>query len=69
MKKIVYSVMCLLLLASCSDFFESDMSSVANIDGREVRTERQAFYQMNGLMQLMQKAAGNYVVLCWRLMK
>ena len=63
MKKIVYSVMCLLLLAGCSDFFESDMSSVANIDGREVRTERQAFYQMNGLMQLMQKAAGNYVVL------
>ncbi|MDO5447758.1 MAG: hypothetical protein Q4F34_08275, partial [Prevotellaceae bacterium] len=63
MKRILSLTLTLLLLCSCSDFFESDMNSVTNMESYSVKTERQAFYQMNGLMQLLQKAAGNYVVL------
>ena len=47
---------------SCSDFFESDLNSVAGIDGRKVQQERDAFYQMNGILQLMQQVGDGYVI-------
>ena len=47
---------------ACSDFFESDLNSVAPIDGRQVQQERDAFYQFTGILQLMQQVGDGYVV-------
>ena len=51
-----------MMLTSCSDFFESDLNGVSAIDGRKVQQERDAFYQMTGILQLMQQAGDGYVV-------
>ncbi|MBQ2968957.1 MAG: RagB/SusD family nutrient uptake outer membrane protein [Bacteroidaceae bacterium] len=50
------------LFISCTDFFESDLNGVADIDGRKVQQERDAFYLMNGILQLMQQAGDSYVI-------
>lgn len=49
-------------LTSCSDFFESDLNNVSPADGRKVQQERDAFYQMVGILQLMQQIGDGYVV-------
>ena len=50
------------LFTSCSDFFESDLTSVSGIDDRKVQKERDAFYQLNGILQLMQQVGDGYVI-------
>lgn len=49
-----------LLCGSCSDFFENDLTSVTDADGRVIATERDAFYQMCGILQQMQRVADGY---------
>lgn len=48
------------LCCSCTDFFENDLTSVTDTDGRMIRTERDAFYQMCGILQLMQQVGDGY---------
>ncbi len=43
------------LAGGCSDFFENDLAGVVNPDGRGIPTERDAFYQICGILQLMQQ--------------
>ncbi len=50
------------LLTSCSDFFDTDLNGVSPVDGRMVQQERDAFYQLNGILQLMQQVGDGYVV-------
>ena len=49
-------------LTACSDFFDTDLNGVSPVDGRKVQQERDAFYQMNGILQLMQQVGDGYVV-------
>ena len=49
-------------LSSCSDFFDSELTDVTATDGRMVQQERDAFYQMNGILQLMQQIGDDYVI-------
>ena len=49
-------------LTSCSDFFDTDLNGVSPVDGRTVQQERDAFYQLNGILQLMQQVGDGYVV-------
>jgi hypothetical protein len=60
--RILILAVALLSLASCSDFFESDLTNVVNTDGRQVTNRRQAFYQMCGILQLMQQIGDGYVI-------
>ncbi|MBR0275481.1 MAG: RagB/SusD family nutrient uptake outer membrane protein [Prevotella sp.] len=59
-------VICYLLfstaLTSCSDFFEGELNGVVPIEGRSIQQERDAFYQFNGILQLMQQIGDGYVV-------
>ena len=57
-----YIVTAALALSSCSDFFDTDLNGVSPIDGRTVQQERDAFYQMNGILQLMQQLGDGYVI-------
>ena len=44
-----------ILFGGCSDFFENDLTSVVDTDGRVISTERDAFYQICGILQQMQQ--------------
>lgn len=44
-----------ILLAGCSDFFENDLTSVVDANGKVISTERDAFYQVCGILQQMQQ--------------
>lgn len=50
------------IITSCSDFFDAELTGVNPIDGRVVQQERDAFYQMNGILQLMQQVGDGYIV-------
>jgi hypothetical protein len=66
MRKIEYILFgfCLLIgFGSCSDFFDNDLKNVEKIDGRKVQQDRDAFYQLNGILQLMQDIGTSYVVM------
>ena len=62
--KILRKVACALAVAaglgSCSDFFDNDLTSVVDADGKIIATERDAFYQMCGILQQMQRIGDGY---------
>ena len=60
LRKVACTLALIVLCGSCSDFFENDLTSVTNADGRVIATERDAFYQMCGIMQQMQRVADGY---------
>lgn len=69
MKKIKYllsafTVSCAMVLSlgACSDYFDPELTGVVGIDNRTIQQERDAFYQMNGILQLMQQIGDGYVV-------
>ncbi len=59
---IIYHLSFSVALTSCSDFFDTDLNGVSPVDGRTVQQERDAFYQLNGILQLMQQVGDGYVV-------
>ena len=59
---VIYSLLFSVALSSCSDFFDSDLTDVTPIDGRTVQQERDAFYQMNGILQLLQQVGDDYII-------
>lgn len=61
-QKILLALAFLVTVSSCSDFFETDLNSVVPIEGRKIQTQRQAFYQMCGILQLMQQVGDSYVI-------
>jgi len=48
-------------LTSCSDFFDPSNESVV-ATGEAINTQRQAFYQMNGILRCLQDVADSYLV-------
>ncbi len=52
-----------LLLASCSDYFDTDSDEVVFADGYAVDTQRDAFYAFVGILQQLQQVGDRYVVL------
>lgn len=60
LRKAVCSLAVALLCGSCSDFFENDLTSVTDADGRVISNERDAFYQMCGILQQMQRVGDGY---------
>lgn len=50
------------ILTSCSDFFDTELTGVTPIDDHVVKQERDAFYQMNGILQLMQQVGDGYII-------
>lgn len=51
-----------LLFTSCQDFFDNDLVSVIDTQGHTVKTERDAFYHLCGILQLMQQVGNDYVI-------
>ena len=54
-KNILGACVVSILFGGCSDFFENDLTSVVDTDGRVISTERDAFYQICGILQQMQQ--------------
>ncbi len=52
-----------LVLTSCSDFYETDSDDVLPADDYVITTERDAFYAFAGLLQQLQKVGDSYVIL------
>lgn len=46
----------------CSDFFDNELTNVIKVDGHLISTDRDAFYQICGILQEMQQIGDGYVV-------
>lgn len=61
-KKYLCALTMIFACVSCQDFFESDLGNVIDTQNHTVKTERDAFYQVCGILQLMQQIGDDYVI-------
>lgn len=59
----IISLFSVCMLASCSDFFESDSDSVIKTDGQTYQSELEARSGLFGLLEGLQTVADNYVLM------
>src|SRR5574344_145734 len=61
MKKIIIIAVAAISLVSCSDYFNPDNESVVGT-GKSITTQRDAFYQMCGILKSVQNLGDGYVI-------